>query len=146
MQKVRRSSSSRYYLRQNKFFYFSVKTKDHLSHLSFMSFPLSTYCALFWDRSRRQDLCARRIQWSHENEFWRTVRAAEESMGDDTVHASATIGRERGRPARQDLHRRRLQRPGSPRLGGGLRRGDQSVDQHQFDDQPAIRRLFGRLS
>jgi len=67
-------------------------------------------------------------------------------MGDDTVHASATIGRERGRPARQDLHCRRLQRPGGPRLGGGLRRGDQSVDQHQFDDQPAIRRLLSRLS
>lgn len=66
-------------------------------------------------------------------------------MGDDTVDASATIGRERGRPARQDLHRRRLQRPGGPRLGRGLRRGDQPVDQHPLDDQSAIRGLPRRL-
>lgn len=121
-QKVRCTSPFRAIIRikQQIIFFFSVKTKDHLSHLSFMSFPLSTYYALFWYRSRRQDLCARWIQWPHENEFWRTVRAAKESMGDDTVDASATIGRERGRPARQDLHRWRLQRPGSSRLGGGL--------------------------
>lgn len=66
-------------------------------------------------------------------------------MGDDTIDASATIGRERSRPARQDLHRRRLQRPGGSRLGRGLRRGDQPVDQHPFDDQSAVRGLPRRL-
>lgn len=79
---------------------------------------------LFAHCLRRQDLCARRIQWPHEDELRRTIRTAEEPVGDDTVDASATIGRERGRSTRQDLHRRRLQRPGGSRLGRGLRRGD----------------------
>lgn len=67
-------------------------------------------------------------------------------MGDDTADAPTTIGRERSRSARQDLHRRRLQRPGGPRFGRGLRCGDQPVDQHPLDDQSAFRGLPRRLS
>lgn len=66
-------------------------------------------------------------------------------MGNDTADAPAEIGRERGSPPRQDIHRRRFQRPRGSKFRGGVRRRVQPVDLHPPDDQSTVWRVSGRV-